>query len=80
MGVASYSILLGIYSSAIVASNDAELRKSVRKFALGEGKLLDSIGAAEVQKILEDRASQLWLESQKFMSEEVGFTTLTKER
>lgn len=79
MGVASYSILLGIYSSAIAASNDAELRKSIRKFALHEGKLLDSIGIAEVQKMLEDRASQMLLENQKFMSGEVGFATLSKD-
>ena len=79
LGVASYSILLGIYSSAIAASNDVALRKSIRKFALGEGKLLDSISSAEVQKLLQERASQLWLENQKYMSNEVGFTTLTKE-
>lgn len=79
LGVASYSILLGIYSSAIAASNDVALRKSIRKFALGEGKLLDSISAAEVQKLLQERASQLWLENQKYISNEVGFSTLTKE-
>jgi hypothetical protein len=79
IGVASYSILLGIYSSAIVASNDSELRKSIRKFALNEGKLLDSIGIAEIQKILQDRASQMWSENQKFVSNEIGFSTLSKE-
>ena len=71
--------MLGIYSSAVAASNDTELRKSIRKFALGEGLLLDSISLAEVQKILQDRASQMWLENQKFVSDEVGFATLTKE-
>ena len=79
IGVATYSILLGIYASAIVASNNIELRKSIRKFALDEGKLLDSISIAEVQKALQDRASQLWLKNQEFMSKEVGFATLTKQ-
>jgi hypothetical protein len=79
IGVASYSILLGIYSSAIVASNDMELRRSIRKFALGEGKLLDSIGTAEVQKIVEEKASRIFNESQKYIEEEIGFTSLTKE-
>jgi hypothetical protein len=79
IGVASYSILLGIYSSAIVASNDTELRKSIKKFALQEGKLLDSIGIAEVQKMLQERASQMWSENQKFVSHEIGFDTLSKE-
>lgn len=79
LGVASYSILLGIYSSALVASADVELRKSIRKFAFGEGNLLDSIGTAEVQRIIEDKASQMLKESQKYMEEEIGFTSLTKE-
>jgi hypothetical protein len=79
IGVASYSILLGIYSAAIAASADVELRKSIRKYALGEGKLLDSIGTAEVQKVIEDRALHLLTETQKHMEEEIGFTSLTKD-
>ena len=43
MGVANYSILLGIYSSVIVTSNNIELGRSIRKFALEEEKLLESI-------------------------------------
>ena len=77
--VTSYSILLGIHSSAIVASNDIELRKSIRRFALGEGRLLDSIGTAEVQKVIEERASYMLKETQKHMKEEIGFASLTKE-
>ena len=40
---------------------------------------MDSISVAEVQKVLQDRASQLWSENQKFVSDEIGFTTLSKE-
>ena len=69
---------MGIDSSAIATSNSAELRKSIRNFALEEGKLLDSIGTAEVQKVIEDRASRMYVESQKHMEEEIGFTPLTK--
>jgi len=79
IGVASYSILLGIHSSAIVASNDIELRKSIRKFASGDGKLLDSIGTAEVQKVIQERASFMLKQSQQHMEEEIGFASLTKE-
>ena len=43
ISIVGCSRLLGIHSSAIVASNDIELRKSIRRFALGEGRLLDSI-------------------------------------
>jgi hypothetical protein len=79
IGVASYSILVGIYSAAVAASNDVELRKSIRNLALGEGKLLDSIGTAEVQRAIEDRASRMLAESQKYMEEEIGFSPLTKD-
>jgi hypothetical protein len=79
IGVASYSILVGIYSAAVAASNDVELRKSIRNFALGEGKLLDSIGTAEVQRVIEDRASRMLVESQKHMEAEIGFAPLTKD-
>jgi hypothetical protein len=79
IGIASYSMLLGIHSSAIAVSNDIELRKAIRKFALGEGKLLDNIGTAEVQKVVEERASIMLKQSQKYMEEEMGFVSLTKD-
>ena len=40
---------------------------------------MDSISIAEVQKMLDDRASQMWIENQKYMSSEVGFVTLSKD-
>jgi hypothetical protein len=79
IGVASYSILVGIYSAAVAASNDVKLRKSIRSLALGEGKLLDSIGTAEVQRVIEDKASRMLVESQRHIEEEIGFAPLTKD-
>jgi hypothetical protein len=43
MGLSSYLIFLGIYSSAISVSEDSNLRRSIRKIALKESHLLDSI-------------------------------------
>ena len=46
LALASYIFYVGLYSSAISISEDAELRKSVRRTAVDELKLLDSIGTA----------------------------------
>lgn len=79
LSVASYSILLGIYSVAFAASSDVELRRSIRNSVPGKGEFLDSISTAEVQKVVEDRASRMLLETQKLMQEEIGFAPLTKD-
>ena len=39
-------LLVGIYSSAISVSHDIKLRQSIRKLAVKESKLLDSIGCS----------------------------------
>ena len=50
VGLASYLVLLGIYSSAISISRDANLRREIRHLALRESKLLDSIGSAQMEE------------------------------
>ena len=39
-----------IYSTAISVAQDSELRKFVRRVAVRESKLLDSIGSAQVEQ------------------------------
>jgi hypothetical protein len=46
MGLASYLIFVGIYSAAVSVSEDTKLRQSIRKIAINESKLLDSIGSS----------------------------------
>lgn len=50
VGLSSYMILVGIYSSAISISADEKLRRSIRKTATEESKLLDSIGFAQMEQ------------------------------
>jgi len=50
VGLSSYLILVGIYSSAISISQDAKLRQTIKKMTVEESKLLDSIASAEVEK------------------------------
>ena len=49
VGLSSYLLLLGIYSSAISAAQDTNLRKSIRRLAVNETKMLDNIGSAHME-------------------------------
>ena len=55
MGLSAYLIFVGIYSAGISISEDINLRRSIRKSAVEEAKLLVSIGSAQMQQQLEKR-------------------------
>jgi hypothetical protein len=72
MGLSSYLILTGIYASAVSISQDSKLRQSIRKLAVQELKLLDSIGAAQMDLELQERVSRITKETQDKMIETTG--------
>jgi hypothetical protein len=72
VGMSSYLFLLGIYSSAISVSHDLSLRDSIRKFTLGEFRLLDGIGSAEWRTKLEGDVRKLIEKNQDTMLQETG--------
>jgi hypothetical protein len=49
VGLSSYLLLVGIYSSAISISQDANFRREIRHQAIKESKLLHSIGLAQIE-------------------------------
>jgi hypothetical protein len=49
VGLSSFLVLVGIYSSAISISQDANLRREIRHITMKESKLLDSIGLAQIE-------------------------------
>ena len=53
LGLSSYMILVGLHASAISVSQDATIRKSIRKSVINKSKLLGSIGDAEMQNEIE---------------------------
>ena len=55
VGLASYLVVAGVYSSAISVSLDVGLRKIIRKSVTDQSKLLDSIGTAQMQQEFESR-------------------------
>jgi flagellar biosynthesis GTPase FlhF len=71
-GVGVHVFYLGIYSSAISISEDSELRKAIRRTAVKELKLLDTIGTAQVDTQLQDKVAKLVKEYSDKMNSEVG--------
>ena len=55
MALSSYSMLVGIYLSAISVAHDSRLRKLIRKSVQEHLHLLDKIGTAEMQKDIENK-------------------------
>jgi len=72
MGLSSYLVLVGIYSSAISVSEDSKLRQSIRKLVLKETKLLDSIGTAQMQGEIESMVLQVTKEQEETLKEQTG--------
>ncbi len=57
--ISSYMILVGLYSSAISVSQNADLRRSIRKYVLQEVRFLGSIGSANMEKEIEQKAVEI---------------------
>jgi hypothetical protein len=53
--LAAYLFSLGFYYSAISVSQNVKIRQSIKKFALDEAKLVDSIGAANMEQEMQKR-------------------------
>ncbi len=58
LGLSSYMILVGLYSSAISVSYDRKLSSFIRKYAINQSRLLDSIGSADLYQQLEKKVEE----------------------
>jgi hypothetical protein len=72
MGLSSYLVLLGIYSSAISVAQDTKLRHTIRKSAIEESTLLLRIGSAQIEQEIQSRAIRAAREQQQTMAEQTG--------
>jgi hypothetical protein len=54
VGLSSYLILMGIYSSTISISTDQKLRKSIKKYVIEEYRVLDSIATAQMEQDIQN--------------------------
>ncbi len=59
IGLSAYLIFVGIYYSAISLSHDSRVRREIKKFAIQESKLLDSIGSAQLEKDIAEKVTAI---------------------
>lgn len=78
VGLSAYLVLLGIYSSAISMSKDANLRREIRRLAIKESKLLDSIGSAQIEDEVRKRVLHISRLNKRDL-EEAGFPSALDE-
>ena len=72
MGVSSYLVLIGVYTSSLSISRDLQLRKSIRRFAMTEAKLLSSIALAENEKEIESKVKEIITVQSSQIEQETG--------
>ena len=75
IGLSSYMLLIGIYSSAMSISQDSELRKFIGNVAAKESKLLDSIGFAQMEQELIMKITPVIRRQAQNIEEETGIMT-----
>jgi hypothetical protein len=62
----------GLYFSAILVSQDIEVRKSIKKSVLEQSKLLDSIGSAEMEREVQTHVLTVAKKASDIMAKETG--------
>jgi signal transduction histidine kinase len=72
VGLSSYLILMGIYSSAISMSEDIKLRQVIRKSAVDESKLLVGTGSAQMEQKIEKKVIEIAKDRSASMTEQTG--------
>jgi hypothetical protein len=72
LGLSSYLVLVGLYSSAISVSEDVKLRQSIRKSLSDDPKLLESIGVAQLEHDMKRRVLKIAESYSNAMAEDTG--------
>jgi hypothetical protein len=72
MGLASYLVLVGVYSSALSVANEAELRRSIRRSVEENSDLLGNIGEAQFEDLLQKKVLQKSKSLSEKITEETG--------
>jgi hypothetical protein len=72
IGLSCYLIYTGLYSSAVIVSQDTGLRQSIRRSVTEQSKLLHSIGTAHMEQELQTRVLTVAKKLSDTMMEETG--------
>jgi hypothetical protein len=79
IGLASYMMFVGIYSSALSLAHDVQLRKLIRTSAESQYMLLKGIAIAEITQELQSRVLKVAKEQADRMKEESGVEPAIRE-
>ena len=71
-GLSCYLIYTGLYSSAVIVSQDTSLRHSIRRDMNEQSKLLDSIGTAHMEQELQSRVLTIAKKHSDMITEKTG--------
>ena len=80
VGLASYLILIGIYSSALSVANDVALRRSIRRSVQENSSLLGNIGEAQFEDQLQKTVIRKTTDLSEKMIQETGVASSLEER
>jgi hypothetical protein len=72
VGLSTYLMYIGLYSSAVTVSQDLALRQSISKSVTAQSKLLDSIGTAQMKTELQRRVLTVAKKASDDMAEKTG--------
>lgn len=75
IGICSYLIFIGIYSSAISVSQDSRLRASIRRSIESEVKFIGNIGSAEMDHTITDKVLKIERRVSENMRESTGISS-----
>jgi hypothetical protein len=73
IGLALYLLLIGISRAALSVSEDAGLRRQVRRSLIDHSDLLDTMGTAEMKKSVEENVMRLIRDRTKDIETKTGF-------
>jgi hypothetical protein len=79
VGLSSYMMLVGVYSSALSVSQDAALRRSIQRSVENQSKLLHGIGTAQMEQEIQKTVLKIANKQADKMKEETGIETLSSE-
>jgi hypothetical protein len=80
MGLSSYLILVGVYSSAISVAQDVNLRKSIRKTVEQHSNLLDNIGTSQMEQEVQKKVVKVTKDLSYQTEEKTGIQTSLEEQ
>jgi hypothetical protein len=80
MGLSSYLILVGIYSSAISVAQDVKLRKSLRKSVEQQSNILDNIGSSQMEQEIRKKATKIMKDLSYQTEQMTGIQTSLQEQ